>query len=228
MEDPIINTTNIVNDTTESSQPTIEQHQQTKDTPKELIEETATVLQKLKEATKEATETSSPTLSERKELDEKIKNVKNPFKNLTPRATQLVYWENPTHSGALLAIGLTSLIFTANYSMFNTFCALATILIGVNWIYVMGRKQLQSLINQKPVNPHEHLLVKKPWYIERQEAEKYLDVTVDAVNFVLLEAQRIVLVDDPMQTIKYVFLFYVLWTLGTWISPRTLIGIGMA
>jgi hypothetical protein len=91
----------------------------------------------------------------------------------------------------------------------------------------MGFKQFQSLINQKPVNPHEHLLVNKPWYIEREDAEKYLDTTIEAVNFVLLKVQRIVLVDDPMGTIKYVFMFYVLWTLGTWINPRTLFGIGL-
>jgi hypothetical protein len=91
----------------------------------------------------------------------------------------------------------------------------------------MGRKQLQSLINQKPVNPHEHLLVNKPWYIEREDVEKYLDSIIDTVNFVLLEAQRIVLVDDPMRTMRHVFMFYILWTLGTWISFRTLFGIGL-
>jgi len=98
---------------------------------------------------------------------------------------------------------------------------------GANWAYVMGRKQLQSLINQKPVNPHEHLLVNKPWYIERDDVERYLDSIIDTTNFVLLEAQRIVLVDDPMRTIRHVIMFYMLWTLGTWISFRTLLGIGL-
>lgn len=47
-----------------------------------------------------------------------------------------------------------------------------------------------------------HLLVNKPWYIEREDVEKYLDSVIDTVNFVLLEAQRIVLVDDPMRTMR--------------------------
>jgi hypothetical protein len=47
-----------------------------------------------------------------------------------------------------------------------------------------------------------HLLVNKPWYIEREDVEKYLDTTINTVNFVLLEIQRIVLVDDPMRTIR--------------------------
>uniref|UniRef100_A0A1D1ZD13 Reticulon-like protein n=1 Tax=Anthurium amnicola TaxID=1678845 RepID=A0A1D1ZD13_9ARAE len=230
MEVDSTNNDNIVKENIEESQPktiepTIIEQQpiimESKDTQKELIEETATtVLEKLKEATA----TSSP---EKIEPEEKKRQIKDLFENLSTRAIQLVYWENPTHSGSLLGISLLFLIYTAYYSLFNTFCALATILIGANWIYVMGRKQLQSLINQKPVNPHEHLLVNKPWYIERKDVENYLDATIEAVNFILLKAQKIVLVDDPMGTIRYVLMFYVLWTLGTWISLRTLFGIGL-
>lgn len=228
--DNIISNDNILNDSKENDQPTIEQHHQhstmepTKDTQKELIEETTNMLEKLKEVT------ANPSTQNDKDHVEKkrqVKNIENPFKNLTHRVTQLVYWENPTHSGAILAASLSFLIFTAYYSLFNTFFALAAILIGVNWIYVMGFKQFQSLINQKPVNPHEHLLVNKPWYIEREDAEKYLDSIIDTANFVLLEAQRIALVDDPMRTMRHVFMFYILWTLGTWISFRTLFGIGL-
>lgn len=47
-----------------------------------------------------------------------------------------------------------------------------------------------------------HLLVNKPWYIERKDVEKYLDSIIDTTNFVLLEVQRIALVDDPMRTIR--------------------------
>jgi len=229
--DSIVNNDFINNnsESMENGQPTIEQHQvqpmdSTKETQQEIIEKTAAALEKLKEVT-----SNSPTQKDKDFIEKKkqVKNIENPFKNLTPRATQLVYWENPTHSGALLAFSLSFLVFTAYYSLFNTFCALATILIGLNWIYVMGKKQLQSLINQKPVNPHEYLLVNKPWYIEREDVEKYLDTTIAAVNFVLIEVQRIVLVDDPMRTIRYVFMFYILWTLGTWISFRTLFGIGL-
>jgi len=169
--------------------------------------------------------TSSP-ISEKTTPLKKLQVI-NPFKTLAPRVTQLVYWENPIHSGAILAIGLSFLIYTAYRSVFNTFCALAFILMGANWIYVIGRKQLQALINQKPVNPYENTLIDNPWYIERETLDKYLDITIEALNFLLLEIQKIVLVDDPMRTIKYVGIFYVLWTFGGWISFRTLFGIGL-
>jgi hypothetical protein len=174
-------------------------------------------------------ETQDNTASSKFEEPVPLKKIQviNPFKTLAPRVTQLVYWENPIHSGAVLAISLAFLIYTAQYSLFNTFCALAFILTGANWIYVIGRKQLQSLINQEPVNPYEHTLLSNPWYIERERLDKYLDIIVEAVNFLLLDIQRIVLVEDPMRTIKYVGIFYMLWTFGSWISFRTIFGIGL-
>jgi hypothetical protein len=47
-----------------------------------------------------------------------------------------------------------------------------------------------------------HTLLSNPWYIERERLDKYLDIIVEAVNFLLLDIQRIVLVEDPMRTIK--------------------------
>lgn len=58
-----------------------------------------------------------------------------------------------------------------------------------------------------------HLLVNKPWYIEREDAEKYLDSIIDTANFVLLEAQRIALVDDPMRTMRVYYVNFVNYTI---------------
>ncbi|CAG8434254.1 1539_t:CDS:2 [Funneliformis mosseae] len=140
--------------------------------------------------------------NERKTEASSKRITKNPFKTFTYKVEKLVYWENSTNSAAVLLAGLSFLIFTSYYSLFNTFCALAVTLIGSNWIYVNGRKQLHSLLNQKPVNPYETILAEKPWHIERENVEKYLDFTIEAINFSLLEIQRIVLVEDPLRTIK--------------------------
>jgi len=161
------------------------------------------------------------------EIPSKKIRIINPFKNLNSRVTELVYWENPVYSGAVLSIGLSFLIYTAYYSLFNTFCALAFILIGLNWVYVTALKQFQSLINQKPINPFKSSLANNPWYIEREKAVKYFDIAVEIINFLSLEAQKIVLVDDPMRTIKYALFFYMSWTLGCWVNFRTFLGIGL-
>lgn len=75
--DNIISNDNILNDSKENDQPTIEQHHQhstmepTKETQKELIEETTNMLEKLKEVT------ANPSTQNDKDHVEKKRQVKN-------------------------------------------------------------------------------------------------------------------------------------------------------
>ncbi|CAI2183075.1 8703_t:CDS:2 [Funneliformis geosporum] len=198
------------------------------DTTQETSKEQQISANSEEQAPKETLRQTYVVNSNEKKTEASSKRItKSPFNTLTSRVKNLVYWENPTNSAIVLLAGLSFLIFTSYYSLFNTFCALAVTLIGANWAYVNGRKQLHSLLNQKPVNPYENILAEKPWHIEREKVEKYLDFTIEAINFSLLEIQKIVLVDDPLRTIKYVFIFYGLWTLGCWISFRTFSGIAL-
>lgn len=164
---------------------------------------------------------------ETKASSKRRKEVNNPFGTVVPQAQKLVYWEDPMYSGQVLGAGLAIVIFTSYVSLFSTLCASVVFSLSANWIYVLGRKQFQVLLNKDDINPYEQYFVEKPWYIERPTAEKYLDVIVDAVNFILQEKQKIVLVDDPMRTLKYVFFFYVAWTISGWFSFHTLLTIAL-
>ncbi|CAI2181599.1 12323_t:CDS:2 [Funneliformis geosporum] len=171
------------------------------DTTQETSKEQQISANSEEQAPKETLRQTYVVNSNEKKTEASSKRItKSPFNTLTSRVKNLVYWENPTNSAIVLLAGLSFLIFTSYYSLFNTFCALAVTLIGANWAYVNGRKQLHSLLNQKPVNPN--ILAEKPWHIEREKVEKYLDFTIEAINFSLLEIQKIVLVDDPLRTIK--------------------------
>ncbi|CAG8685899.1 6077_t:CDS:2, partial [Acaulospora morrowiae] len=118
---------------------------------------------KKKHTPKEPQEKSEET----KASSKRRKEVNNPFGLVVPRAKSYVYWEDPTYSGAALGLGLLLVVFTSQVSLFNTFCALAVIVLSANWIYVLGRKQFQVLLNKENVNPYEHWFEEKPWYIER-------------------------------------------------------------
>ncbi|CAG8531201.1 16623_t:CDS:2 [Acaulospora morrowiae] len=178
---------------------------------------------KIKHTSKEPQEKSEET----KASSKRRKEVNNPFGFVVPRARSYVHWEDPTYSGAVLGLGLLLVIFTSQVSLFNTFCALAVIVLSANWIYVLGRKQFQVLLNKENVSPYEHWFEEKPWYIERSTVEKYLDTAVEGINFILQESQKIVLVDDPMRTLKYIFLFYLAWTVGGWFSLHTITAIAL-
>jgi hypothetical protein len=172
-----------------------------------------------KEETKATpTPTPTPTPTGRKEIN-------NPFNAVTSKVSYLVYWENPIHSGIVLATGLLVIIYTSYYSLINTYFALIISLLGLNWIIVIGKKQFQTLSNTKYTNPFEKFLVDKPMFIKRETIEKYLDICVDGVNFLLLEFQKIILVENPSKTFKYIVSLYFLWTILGWFSIRTLASI---
>ncbi|CAG8786616.1 15892_t:CDS:1, partial [Racocetra fulgida] len=41
-----------------------------------------------------------------------------------------------------------------------------------------------------------------PVYIDRTTADKYIDICIDSINYLLLEGQQIALIDDPMRSFK--------------------------
>ncbi|CAG8527037.1 2199_t:CDS:10 [Ambispora leptoticha] len=152
-----------------------------------------------------------------------FERIQNTLNSMNSRAQYLVEWENTVHSGTALGAILTFLIFTAYYSLFNTFCFLAIVLIGADWAYVFLTKQFKTLFNQDAVNPHDKF-IQHPPHISRELVREYTDLWVDILNFLLAEGTKIVFVQDPYRSIKYVVLFYLTWTVACWFSFRFLLG----
>jgi len=91
-----VNNGNILKDSKENDQPTIEQHQHqqhsvepTKET--QTQQELANVVEKLKEITAIP---SAQNDNDRVEKKRQVKNIENPFKNLTPKGNTLIIFIN--------------------------------------------------------------------------------------------------------------------------------------
>ncbi|CAH1766109.1 16340_t:CDS:10 [Entrophospora sp. SA101] len=154
-------------------------------------------------------------ISKEPKVETKGMKIKNPFVHIKPKVAYLVYWENPIHSGTALAIGLSILIFTSCYSLFDTFCFLFVSLVGLNTIYVAGKKQLNAILNQEPINPYN------------AQVNKYIDEVICGINFISVETQKIVLVDDALRSAKFASLVYFVWRLSSWFSLHTILGIAL-
>jgi hypothetical protein len=92
---------------------------------------------------------------------------------------------------------------------------------------VVGRKQINSILNQEPISPYEYYLANKPWYIEYKLVDEYIDGIINVINFVSIETQKIVLIDDALRSAKYVFLVYLVWSLSSWFNLHILLGIAL-
>ncbi|KAG9296879.1 hypothetical protein G9A89_006834 [Geosiphon pyriformis] len=152
-----------------------------------------------------------------------IERVRTTVNSVNSKVQHLVEWENTLHSGTALASILAFLIFTAYNSLFNTFCFLALAVIGIDWIYVFATKQFKTLFNQPAANPHDDF-IRNPPRISRKSLDPYIDIWVDLLNFGLAEGTKIIFVEDPYRSLKYVGIFYVVWTVASWFSFRSIFG----
>jgi len=154
------------------------------------------------------------------------KRIQSTFDDLNDKVVYLVHWENNVHSGAALASILAFLILTAYNSLFNIFCGFALAAIGCDWIFVLATKQFKTIFNQEAANPHEKYLNNPP-QIKKEDLNKYIDIWVDIINLSLIEATKIVLIENPLRSMKYVGIFYVIWTIASWFSFHTIAAIGV-
>jgi len=152
--------------------------------------------------------------------------LKNPFGTLTPVAYRLVIWEKPVNSGIVLGGSLAFLIFTSLFSAFNAICAAAVFIIGANTAYVFALKQYKTVFKQEDAHPYAKYLDNPPQLL-RTFVDRYYDVGVDGINYTAQEGTKIVLVEDTSRSLKYVLGCFVLWTLGSWFSFVTLLGIAL-
>ncbi|KAF0432445.1 Reticulon-domain-containing protein [Gigaspora margarita] len=151
------------------------------------------------------------------------KVVDNPFVAVTPQVQHLVFWENPVHSGSILAGAFAFFIVNSYLSLPDILCYLTFYALVLNLLHVLGREQLQKLLNSDVTNPFDKFLSENPVYIDRTSADKYINICINGINYLLLEGQQIALIDDPMRSFKYIIIFYVTWSIMSWMSIQSFI-----
>jgi hypothetical protein len=144
-------------------------------------------------------------------------------------------WQNPAKSAICLLGSLLALIITQHYSLLQIFAAIATIAIGVNWVFVNAHVQGQKLfasntaeINTTTANPHRSRLSTRSEPLSRQRVTKFSNTLVDVSEILATEGVKIVLIDDNKRSLKYLCGFYVLWTVAKYLPSRWIIGLSVA
>ncbi|CAG8563642.1 14235_t:CDS:2 [Gigaspora margarita] len=144
------------------------------------------------------------------------------FFDLLP-VQHLVFWENPVHSGSILAGAFAFFIVNSYLSLPDILCYLTFYALVLNLLHVLGREQLQKLLNSHVTNPFDKFLSETPFYIDRSSADKYINICINGINYLLLEGQQIALIDDPMRSFKYIIIFYLTWSIMSWMSIQSFI-----
>ncbi|KAF9129072.1 reticulon-like protein of the endoplasmic reticulum [Mortierella sp. 14UC] len=146
---------------------------------------------------------------------------------MTPRLKSLVLWEKPAVSGGVLASSLALVLSCRWISLLNVACAAFVFGISASFVYVNGLLIFNRVTNKSAARPLEKYYSHSAEFLhlEADRLHRRVDYVTDGLNIVLTELAKVVLVEDNKRSLKFIGIFYAIWTLRTWFSTTTLLSL---
>ncbi|KAF8984875.1 reticulon-like protein of the endoplasmic reticulum [Entomortierella lignicola] len=145
---------------------------------------------------------------------------------MSPRLKSIILWENPKVSAAHLAGSLGFVLLCRWVSLLNLACGLLVFGISGSFIYVNGLLLLGQVTKKPAARPFEkYYQHSKLVNIEADTLHRRVSYVTDALNVILTELAKVVLVEDNKRSMKFIGIFYAVWTLRTWFSTTTLLSL---
>ncbi|KAI7816704.1 Reticulon-domain-containing protein [Gamsiella multidivaricata] len=149
-----------------------------------------------------------------------------PYGYMTPRLKSLVLWEKPAVSGAVLASAL-GLVLTCRWvSLLNVVCALFVFGIAGAFVYVNGLLVFNRVTNKANTpRPLERYYSRSAEFLhlDSDNVHRRVDYVTDSLNAILTELAKVVLIENNKRSLKFIGIFYAIWTLRSWFSTTTLL-----
>ncbi|KAF9113299.1 reticulon-like protein of the endoplasmic reticulum [Mortierella sp. AM989] len=160
---------------------------------------------------------------------EKLKNdiPSDPYAYMTPRLKSLVLWEKPQISGAVLASSLAIVLSCRWVSLLNVACALFVFGIAGSFVYVNGLLVFNRITNKSAQRPLEKYYSRSAEFLhlDADRLHGRVDYLTDGLNVILTELAKVILIEDNKRSLKFIGIFYTIWTLRTWFSTTTLLSL---
>ncbi|KAK3826134.1 MAG: Reticulon-domain-containing protein [Benniella sp.] len=144
---------------------------------------------------------------------------------MSPRLKSILLWERPTTTAAHLAGSLTAVLLCRWVSLLNLVCGLFVVGTLASFVYVNGLLLINRVTNKTTARPLEKYYLHAAGLVnvEAETLHRRVDYVTDGLNVVLTELAKIVLIEDNKKSLKYIGIFYTVWTLRTWFSTTTLL-----
>ncbi|KAI5710507.1 hypothetical protein M8J76_013662 [Diaphorina citri] len=137
----------------------------------------------------------------------------------------LVYWRDPKISGAVFGVSLAVLISLAYYSLISVVANLALlVLVGAIGfrIYKSILQAVQKTNEGHPFKEYLELDISLP----ADKVKAATEAAISHADATLLELRRIFLVEDFVDSIKFVIILWTFTYVGSWFNGLTLVIIG--
>jgi len=144
---------------------------------------------------------------------------------MSPRLRSILLWEKPAVSAAHLGASLAVVLLCRWVSLLNLVCGLFVAGISASFLYVNGLLIFNRVTNKAVVRPLEKYYSRSAEFVhvEADTVHRRVGYVTDGLNVILTELAKVVLIEDNKRSLKYVGIFYAIWTLRTWFSTTTLL-----
>jgi len=144
------------------------------------------------------------------------------YRSIRPRVSEIVLWKDPKKSGVAFGIGLLVLLSLACCSIISVVAYTALLALTGTLSFRIYKNILQAIQKTNEGHPFKEYLDVEITP-NRERVHKTVDLVVDHVNAVVLKLRSVFLVEDLIDSIKYLVLFWVLTYLGSWFNGLTLV-----
>ncbi|KAI8148538.1 Reticulon-domain-containing protein [Fennellomyces sp. T-0311] len=139
----------------------------------------------------------------------------------------LLQWNNPVRSGAVLGLIVGSILLTRSYSLLQMGSALLTVAIGLNLVYVTFVVQTQKVFTEstEALHPYRGMIGNKDQMttVDKRAVQHYSSLFVDIAETVIRALARIVFIEDTMTSVKWFAIFYLTWAISAHVSSRVIV-----
>ncbi|KAF9939044.1 Reticulon-like protein [Modicella reniformis] len=152
----------------------------------------------------------------------------DPNSYMTPRLKSLVLWERPSVSAGVLGSSLAIVLSCRWFSLLNLTCGAMVFSIAASFAYVNGLIVFNRITNKadapRPLQKY-YSRSTEFLHLDSDRLNRRVSYLTDGLNVILTELAKIVLIEDNKRSLKFVGIFYFIWTLRTWFSTTTLLSV---
>ncbi|KAL0086219.1 Reticulon-domain-containing protein [Phycomyces blakesleeanus] len=145
--------------------------------------------------------------------------------NIEREIWTILKWDNPTRSGVILALLVSSIVVTRHYSLLQISAGILTLAIAINFAYVTTMVQGQKVFyDGKTSHPYSNVINDDNLTsMNRSRVHHFSTLMVDLAETIIRGLSKIILIEDSKRSLKWLAIFYLTWTASAYISTMTII-----
>jgi len=147
------------------------------------------------------------------------------FGLVSKRVAELVYWRDPKKSGIVFGTGLVILLSLIYFSIISVVAYSSLAALSVTLSFRIYKNVLQAVQKTNEGHPFKEYL-DVPITPTPERVHQLVDVALAHFNATLNKLRSVFLVEDIIDSVKFVVFFWCLTYLGSWFNGLTLVILG--